>query len=137
MIQSKMIKKIYNVKPNKKGEETVVAILTANFEAKSTNGNTSFLNLYLSSNRHQICKDQKKYKDGKIHNQSAKFYFIFKDFTYLTERERVSTSRGSGRQRKRSRECLAGSRMQNVELSRSRMLSREPNVGLDPKTLGS
>lgn len=33
----------------KKGK-TVVAILTSNFEAKSTDGYISFLNLYLSNN---------------------------------------------------------------------------------------
>ena len=47
--------------------------------------------------------------------------FIFKDITYASERERMSgMGRGRGRQRK------AGS-----------LLSRKPDVGLDPRTLRS
>jgi len=42
-------------------------------------------------------------------------------FIYMSERERERTSRGSSRGRRRSRLPL----------------NREPNAGLDPRTLGS
>ena len=48
--------------------------------------------------------------------------FFLKDFIYLFDTEREITSR----QRGRPREEEAGS-----------LLSREPDVGLDPRTLGS
>lgn len=64
---------MYNAKPSKKGK-TVVAILTSNFEAKSTDGYISFLNLYLIT-WHQIhkAKIKRTTKTRKIHNQSGKF----------------------------------------------------------------
>ena len=52
-------------------------------------------------------------------------HFIFlKDFIYLFDRQRSQVGREAGRERERERE--AGS-----------LLSREPDAGLDPRTLGS
>ena len=50
------------------------------------------------------------------------FFFFFKDFIYLFDRQRSQVGREAGREREEE----AGS-----------LLSREPDAGLDPKTLGS
>ena len=49
-------------------------------------------------------------------------YFFFKDFIYLFDRERAQVGREAGRERERE----AGS-----------LLSRELDMGLDPRTQGS
>ena len=48
--------------------------------------------------------------------------YFFKDFMYLFDRQRLQVGREAGRERGKE----AGS-----------PLSREPDVGLDPRTLGS
>ena len=58
----------------------------------------------------------------KIHQQ----WCFFKDFIYLFIRQTEIISRQTGRQRDREREKEAGS-----------PLSREPDAGLDPRTLRS
>ena len=50
------------------------------------------------------------------------WFFFFEDFIYLFDRERAQVGREAGRERGRE----AGS-----------LLSREPDAGLDPGTLGS
>ena len=51
------------------------------------------------------------------HSTQSLFYFIFKDFIYLIERESMSRGRSRGREKQT-------------------LLSREPDMGLNPKTPG-
>ena len=59
-----------------------------------------------------------------ITKKETAILLFFKDFIYLFDRERSQVDGEAGRERERERE--AGS-----------LLSREPDVGLDPRTLRS
>ena len=85
-----------------------------------------------SSYKKQMCLDfpppkfnasHKRFFKNLLHDYSVDhdlFIYLFKDFIYLFDREKEITSRQRGRQRQRE----AGS-----------PLSREPDAGLDPRTL--
>ena len=63
---------------------------------------------------------------NKLTPVSLKKFFLKIFIIYLFDRERSQVGREAGRERERERQEEAGS-----------LLSREPNVGLDPRTLGS